>query len=184
MWDDDRIDAAIDETARQMTAGEPRTDFRVRVVERIGGRPRTTAMWRPAVAALSVAALFIIGFIVMREHPQPRTSAPPPVRLVLDTAAKPVDVGPKANAGAGFEVAQGFSPAIAALKGCATGNCEPVSGRDFSHDVDALNVPPLELDSIAVAALPPDDSMHIEPLPPAAPIAVTPLGVENEGDRR
>jgi len=35
MWDDERIDAAIDESARQMTAGEPGADFRVRLMARI-----------------------------------------------------------------------------------------------------------------------------------------------------
>jgi hypothetical protein len=47
-----------------------------------------------------------------------------------------------------------------------------------------LTTAPLDLDSIAVTALTASDSIDIEPLPLASPIAVTPLDVENQGDRR
>jgi hypothetical protein len=192
MWDDRQIDAAIDEAARQMTAGEPGVDFRARVIARIdaGSGLRSAALsfrsWRPALAGLSlVAAVFAIGLVVLRERPSPRMVSAPPQRLAPETTTvKPTDGAPKANARGAFEVAQGFSPAIAALKGCATSDCEPASARDDSHEVDTLDLPSIDLDSIAVTSLAASDSIHIDPLPPVPSIAVTPLDVENEGDRR
>jgi hypothetical protein len=55
---------------------------------------------------------------------------------------------------------------------------------DATYDLEPLTTAPLDLDSIAVTALTASDSIDIEPLPLASPIAVTPLDVENEGDRR
>jgi hypothetical protein len=184
MWDDEQIDAAIDETARQMTAGEPGGDFRARVMARIDARPRGARLWRPALAALAVAAVMGIGTFVLREHPQPGTIASREVRLKPDATyqAKPeppmVRLKPdptyennvaKANARGAIEVAQGFSPAIA---------------PDTTYDLEALRTPELELEPIAVASLAAGDSIHIDPLPSVPSIAVTPLGVDNEGDRR
>jgi hypothetical protein len=184
MWDDEQIDAAIDETARQMTAGEPGADFRVRVMARIGVGSRLSVgafairWWRPALAGLSVAALIVIALVVSRDRKSPQRppqSAPAPVvRLKPDptyenTVRLPPSPlrgydGPRKPDPTYSVVAQGFSPAIA--------------------DLEPLMTDPLELDSIAVGALAPDDSIHIEPLPLASPIAVTPLDVDNQGDRR
>ena len=187
MWDDERLDAAIDETARQMTAGEQGADFRVRVMARVEARPRAAAMWRPLYAGAAVAALILIALVVSRDRklPQrPPQSAPAPmVRLKPDpTYENTIRLPPPPRGGYGGPtkpdpthvllkpdptysvVAQGFSPAIA--------------------DLEPLMTDPLELESIAVGALVPNDSIHLEPLPPAAPIAVPPLAVDNEGDRR
>jgi hypothetical protein len=184
MWDDEQIDAAIDETARQLTAGEPGADFRARVMARIdsGSRFRagfTIRSWRPALAGLSVVALvFAIGLVVVRERPTVRPVLAPRARLAPENGTKPVDVAPKVNAAGTFEVAQRFSPAIAA-------NSVQVRLKpDPAYDIEPLTTPALDLESIAVTALAASDSIDIEPLPPAPSIAVTPLDVENEGDRR
>ena len=186
MWDDEQIDAAINESARQMTAGEPGVDFRARLMARIdAGSRRSVAgfafrSWRPALAGLSlVAAVFAIGLVVLRERPSPRIVSAPPARLAPETTTvKPMDGAPKPNARGAFEVAQGFSPAIAA---------DPAKVRlkpDATYDLESLDLPSIDLDSIAVTSLAASDSIHIDPLPPVPSIAVTPLDVENEGDRR
>jgi hypothetical protein len=193
MWDDKQIDAAIDDTARQMTAGEPGVDFRVRVVARLDAGSRLSVgefairSWRPALAGLSAAALIVIALAVSRVWQQPSSPGPSaPASIVLLPEANPTSKVPmtpnrdgqlevRLKPDATYErVAQGFSPAIAALKECATTDC----------DGDALELPALDLDSIAVTALAANDSIDIEPLLLASPIAVTPLDVENEGDRR
>jgi hypothetical protein len=200
MWDDEQIDAAIDETARQMTAGEPGGDFRARVMERIdtGSRGSVAGLairsWRPALAGLSlVAAVLATGLAVLREHPQPGRIASREVRLKPDATsqAKPeppmVRLKPdptyennvaKANARGALEVAQGLSPAI------APDAVEVRLKPDATDDLDPLTTSALELESIAVSSLAAGDSIHIDPLPPVPSIAVTPLGVDNEGDRR
>ena len=192
MWDDKQIDAAIDETARQMTAGEPGADFRARVLARLDAKSSlsfagfTIRSWRPVLAGLAVAALIIV-LAVSRDWHQPASRvASAPAAIVRLPEANPTSKVPmtpnrdgqlevRLKPDATYErVAQGFSPAIPALKGCATTDC----------DGDALELLALEVDSIAVTALAASDSIDIEPLPLASPIAVTPLDVENEGDRR
>jgi hypothetical protein len=170
MWDDKQIDAAIDETARQMTAGEPGADFRVRVVARLYTRPRAMAMWRPALAVLSVAAMLVIGLVFLREQPRPQQIFLPQVRLAPDATAKPAEVKRDIP-----EVRLPPSP---------LGGFGVPRKPDATYDLEPLTTAPLDLDSIAVTALAASDSIDIEPLPLASPIAVTPLDVENEGDRR
>ncbi len=41
--------------------------------------------------------------------------------------------------------------------------------------MDAVTLPSIDLESIAVATLPAAESIHVEPLQAAAPIAVAPL---------
>jgi hypothetical protein len=204
MWDDKQIDAAIDETARQMTAGEPRADFRARVLARLDAKSSlsfagfTIRSWRPVLAGLAAAALIIV-LAVSRDWHQPASRvASAPAAIVRLPEANPTSKVPmtpdrdgqleaRLKPDATYErVAQGFlgppkrgtreggSPAIPALKGCATTDC----------DGDALELLALEMDSIAVTALAASDSIDIDPLLPAPSIAVTPLDVENEGDRR
>jgi hypothetical protein len=170
MWDDEQIDTAIDETARQMTAGEPGADFRARVVARLDAGSRAMAMWRPALAVLSVAAMLVIGLVFLREQPRPQQILLPQVRLAPDATAKPAEVKPDIP-----EVRLPPSPL-----GGFGGPRKP----DATYDLEPLTTAPLDLDSIAVTALAASDSIHIDPLPPAPSIAVTPLDVENEGDRR
>ena len=80
MWDDERAEAALDEAARQMTAGELPADFRARVLARIETRAGV-GLGRPAFAALSVAALIVVGLVVSRERirpgHRPDTGSPP-----------------------------------------------------------------------------------------------------------
>src|SRR5262245_8702614 len=64
MWDDERIDAVIDEAARRMTAGEPSGDFRARVMARIDGGPRFAWSWQPVAVAIALAA--IVAVVVVR----------------------------------------------------------------------------------------------------------------------
>ncbi len=50
-------------------------------------------------------------------------------------------------------------------------------------DLDAVALPSIDLESIAVPALPAAESIHVEPLRPGA-VTVAPLSTENEGDPR
>jgi hypothetical protein len=143
--------------------------------------------WRPVFAGFAIAVSIVIAIMVFRTSTSIQAPASQPASVASGTASPraPVEVRDSANAGAGFpRVAQGFSPAIAALKGCATQDCEPRPARDDAPEMDPLQLPTIDLDSIAVTALAAGDSIGIDPLPPVPSIAVTPLDVENEGDRR
>jgi hypothetical protein len=187
MWDDEQIDAAIDETARQMIAGEPGADFRARVVARLdAGSRRSVAgfairSWRPALAGLAVAALIIIVLVVSRDRQLPASrvaSAPVSiVRLPEPDATSMVRLKP--------DLTYENSAPVRGFGGPRKPDATQVRLKpDATYDLEPLTTAPLDLDSIAVAALTASDSIDIEPLPLASPIAVTPLDVENQGDRR
>jgi hypothetical protein len=55
---------------------------------------------------------------------------------------------------------------------------------DNVTDISPLTLAPIELEPIAVQRLTAEQSIHIDQLPPIAPIAVPPLGVDDQGDRR
>ena len=187
MWDDEQIDAAIDETARQMTAGEPGGDFRARVMERIEVRPTRTPLWRPIAVGVAVAAIVLIAVLVrlppwpLGGFGGPRKSVAPQVGLKPDAKyeAKPkaplVRLPPSPLGG--FGGPRKPDPMYENRTLART------TGK-YVRDVDSLELSSIDLDSIAVTSLPASDSIDINPLPPAPSIAVTPLDVENEGDRR
>ena len=177
MWDGEQVGAAIDETARQMTAGEPGTDLRVRVMARVeagsglGVRVFAFRMWRPASAGLTVAALILIAVMI---RPQPDANRPgpapaPEVRLKPDATYQEVRLPPSPLGGYG-------------------GPRKPDATYEMKlpspSEVDAVALPPIDLEPIAVAALPAGESIHVEPLQTAAPIAVARLSPEIEGDPR
>src|SRR6266540_1093828 len=127
--DDERTDRAVDEVARQMTAGEPGPDFTARVVARMesgfevrhswfgvrGSAVRRAhgalspskggfgvRVWRPAVAGLSVAALLVMIVLISRDRDP--SHAPnrlsQPVAEVPTAQAEPiVSSGPQEPAG-------------------------------------------------------------------------------------
>jgi hypothetical protein len=178
MWDDEQIDAAIDESARQMTAGEPGGDFRARLMARIDAESGFSAAgfarrsWRPALAGLSLAALIVIVLAVSRDRQPPASrvaSAPAStVRQPEPDSMSAVRLPPSPPRGFG---------------GPRKPDPTHDDGDDL-RDVESLDLPSIDLDSIAVTSLAAGDSIHIDPLPPVPSIAVTPLDVENEGDRR
>jgi hypothetical protein len=184
MSDDDQIDAAIDETARQMTAGEPSADFRALVMARIEAGSEFTSRghafgtWRPALAGLTVAVL-VIGLAVSRDRQRPAN------RLASARASIVRLPGPDATSKLSTTPIRDDQPQVR-LKPDATYQRRALdrATRGSVHDVESLELPSIDLDSIAVAALAAGDSIDIEPLPPAPSIAVTPLDVENQGDRR
>src|SRR5262245_565129 len=86
MWDEERIEAAIDEAARQMTAGEPDAAFRARVMARIDTRRRPMPLRQGLVAGIAVAAAIAIAVILWR-HPAQTDAPAPEARSVSSPAA-------------------------------------------------------------------------------------------------
>jgi hypothetical protein len=171
---DDQLDAAIDEAARLMTEGAPRAGFRARVVERIAVRRSWSGVRRWFVVrapALEAAALLIgIILIAVRYHPardRPPTSPGPQAQQAGVRRDEPASTPSSAPARS------------VRLKPDTTAKSE----SDSVVAIDSVVEQPIPIESIAVVALP-DDSLGIEPLPPVPPIAVEPLGIEIEGDRR
>lgn len=169
--DDERLDAAIDDVARQMMAAEPRADFRAHVMANLETRRRFVPFWRPAVAGLSIAALIAIAVIVSRDRPQPDTQPhqSAPVATSPQTASQWPEVGLETSRPVRVKAA---TPYI------------DLPGAGNATRIEPLTPFAIDLQSIAVAALPAEDSLAVAPLQPVASIAVAPLDADDQGDRR
>jgi hypothetical protein len=183
MWDDENLDAAIDDAARRMTAGETGGDFRARVMARIDDAPPVQRLWQPLAAGLAAMAIVVIAVMIWQQHGgvRQRDTAevrPPSPQSGFGGPGQPsaaeVRLPPSPQDGSGGP-----------RQADATYRPRPDAAyASHPSDIEPLETPALDLESISVAALPADEAIHIDPLPPAAPIAVAPLDVENQGDRR
>jgi hypothetical protein len=167
------IDRAIDEVARQMTEGEPPGGFRVRVIARLGDRPRQTwTIWTlapVAAAALVIVAIFVTrgyerrvaGPATLRESAPPVAIATPPAESLprLGLSAPGTEVGPKA-------------PALGRAR---------QRGQVYAAttEIEALAPPRLEVAPLGVEALP-TESIAVTQLDAIAPIAVEPLPANDQ----
>jgi len=164
--DDDAIDRAVDAVARELTSGEPGSDFRAIVMARIA-RQEGPSSWWPAIVGLASAAVILAVVLVARhdrsvEPRQPLVVVAPGAPMARVGAAEPIPPrdGPPA-------------PPPTRSPGAATMTAiEPAASA-----VAALAPPPLSVDSLAVAPLDAPDSIHLEELPvpsidiPALPAA-------------
>lgn len=167
------IDRAIDKVARQMTVGEPSSDFRARVVARLdaGDRPRRfwPAAWTlspMAAAAVVAVAIFVARGVQPRDPGHERTAVLPssPSRVaratpLVESVGKPQPSAPSARA----------VPKEPALRRTR----QP--GQTYATtEVDALAPPRLEVAPLDLDALP-TESIAVRQLNAIAPIAVEPL---------
>jgi hypothetical protein len=177
MWDDVGIDAAIDEAARELTAGDPGPEFRVRVMERIERAPKVLLPRRLVAVGVAIAAIVAIA-VMVRLTPQPMNGNRPEATEVRQ---KPDSTEVRLKPDSPYESRP------PAPKSAFGGPRKPPSvyvRSDIPSEIEPLATPPLDLESIAVPALDADASLRIDPLPSAPSIAVAPLGAEPEGDRR
>ena len=173
--DDERLDAAIDEAARRMTAGEPRADFRRGVMARIeegsGFRVQGSRFWvlgsgfrswRPALAGLSVALLAVAALWLSRDLRRPERGVRP---------STPVTEAPVAAAQPGSLPLQSQPPRPEVrLKPDTTYMTEPAATYASAPDIDPLSTPPIDVASIVVPRLPVESSIAPQPLQPIAPL--------------
>ena len=181
---DDDIDRAIDEVARELTAGEPEGAFSARVVARIdAGEPRDRWFPRSMMSPLPVAALILVAIAAarwyVREHhagtvvrvevstaPQQARS---PETLALQSPEERAPPSPERSAG--ILIARRSS---VRLKADATYRS---ANAPYGSDVDALAPPRLKIPSIALAPIDRGDSIQLQQLEPIAPIDVVPLSI-------
>ena len=183
------LDAAIDDVAREMTAGELDPAFRARVLDRLepGLRSRDwgfgiwvfgpSGRWRSALAGLTVAAIIVAAVVVFRGRQEGAITVSPIARA-------PAAPATPAQAGISTSRPPLAGPPVAyrpvRLKPDATyeGLARAMS------EVDALAPPPLDVPSIALAGLPAPESIQLNQLQTISPIAVAPLAADDQGERR
>jgi hypothetical protein len=166
MTSDNRLDRAIDEVAREMTAGEADTNLRVRVLADIE-RPRPFA-WRPVFAAACAAGAVIALVIVAgRGRPQRSTIALAPSA----TVPAPSATVPALSATVPAPSAKVLAANGPAARGPAAPN--PYAGPP-------LEEAPLTVEPMVVAPITPVELTGPEQLPSIAPISVAPLDAQGE----
>jgi len=201
---DERLDRLIDEVAKQLTAGQPSSDFRARVIASLDRRPGR--VWRPIwiVAPLGTLAVAVLVVLVARPF---STSAPHRMqRATVDAPKREERVGGQGrDRGAESPALQRTGQTVTAEKPPITPKAEtptvrlppsPPGGfgetagrrQDPSGGAAAevaalaptpLEVPPLGVEAIGVAALA-TDSIAVTQLDAITPIAVEPLPTDDE----
>jgi len=198
MWPDEekhgtRIDAAIDEAARQMTDGAPDGDLKARVLARIGGRESFSRGWRLTWIMAPVAAAAIILLIVVGRSFQPgnkRVEGPatqPPARQTARQQPEPATT----QSAAQTQTTRASKPVRARVPVTppAEVRLKPDTmyvAADVTADVATLAPESLDVESIDLAALPPAVSIRVAPLDTIEPIDVAPLAASgiDEPQRR
>jgi hypothetical protein len=196
MWPDHeehgtRIDAAIDEAARQMTDGAPGGDLKARVLARIGERESFSRGWRLAwimapVAAAAIIVLIVAGRSFQRGNQKVGPAQPPSVETARQQP-QPATTQSASQTQTTQMPNQVHAPAPVRpptqvrLKPDATD-----VATDVTTDVAALAAESLDVESIDLAALPPAVSIRLAPLETIEPIDVAPLAASeiDEPQRR
>ncbi len=183
---DEQIDRAIDDVAREMTAGEPHGDLRARVVARLDAVGAARRAHEPARAArrLAFAGIAIVAAVVAFRERRPMLRPAPDAtaavrhadagRLIAEMAGTAHGAAPQATA---------VSPRPSAIRAAAATRDRRDRPRRFTiapSPIDALAPPAVAVAPLPVGADLDADPIDVAPLDPIAPIAVAPLG---EGDQ-
>jgi hypothetical protein len=169
---DDRLDGMIDDVARRMTEGAPASELAARVLQRIDERQQPSRRRRMAWVAVPIAAaaVALIALQVARLKPDV-ASVPTGSRSNLPSAVAP------APEPAGLPERNGADVR-------SVDRLRPDSADTMADSsVDALAPPPLDAPRLDVepldAGITTPDPLDLEHLEDVAPIAVTPLGVDD-----
>lgn len=213
MWsaDDKALERALDEVAREMTAGDPDAGLRARVMARLEGRAadedRATRIpswaqtrwawtrvaqpasvwrrhaWMAAPAAVAIAVLLAVFLMRDRRMQTPADTVP--------TVAQSGSPAPAAGERPTPQRADA-EPTPRAVQSAGGRNAAQsaprLSARAASaptarpSEVAALAPPPLAMPSIQLNAIDPAASIALPRLNPIEPITVTPIG-EPQGER-
>ena len=176
---DERLDRLIDDVARQMTAGQPSSDFRARVIAGLDRRPHR--VWRSLwiAAPLGTLAAAILVILVARGL-QPRDRGPERAALRPNspaaTAPSPAAPTPDTTtvrlpADATYDGPRGTRVAAAGRRQDPSGGA---AAEVAALAPPPLEVPPLGVEAIGVAALP-TDSIAVTQLDAVLPMSIDPL---------
>ena len=172
---DERLDRLIDEVAKQLTAGQPSSDFRARVIAGLDRHPRR-AWWTSWIAVpLGAVAVVTIAIAVARpfkdrdrgaESPAPGQSSQTVKTETAPAVSTPdtttVRLPPSPPGGFGETAGRRQDPSSGAAAEVAALAPPP------------LEVPPLGVEAIGVAALA-TDSIAVTQLDAIAPMSIDPL---------
>jgi hypothetical protein len=176
---DERLDRLIDDVAKELTAGQPSSDFRARVIARLDRPPRR--MWWTSwiTVPLGAMAVTLIALAVARPFmgrdrgagPAPRHSS----QVRLPPSPPPVGLGETRKPDTTYEGSQQGTRVAAAGRhqGPSSGAAEVAALAP-----PPLDVPPLGVEAIGMEALP-TGSIAVPQLDAIAPIGIAPLPADD-----
>jgi len=179
---DDQLERAIDDAARQLTAGEPTAGFRARVLARVdahahrrSGRFRHGASrwWTLVWAGSSLAAVVLILAVYVFDGHTDRDSHEPPA-----TPRVNLQIAPPARPESRDSIAQASTPRRTSRERSVA------PGAPDASEIDPLTMPSIEIEPIAIDALSAGSTIDPAKLDPVASIAVAPLGADDQGEPR
>jgi len=187
---DERLDRLIDDVAKQLTAGQPSSDFRARVIARLDRSPRR-AWWASWMAVpLGAMAVAMIALAVARPFmgrdrgAGPRQSSQAAKTETAPAAPTPdtttVRLPPSSPSG-GFGETRKPDTTYRSQQGTRVATAgrrqDPSTGAAAAVAALAppqLDVPPLGVEAIGIEALP-SGAIAVPQLDAITPIAVEPL---------
>ena len=199
------VDRAIDEAAREMTAGEPGPAFTTRVLARMQHQP-SSWNWRWVMAPVSVAAATAVIVVALRTRPADIRPAAADQNPSRSTALSPSGGAPSPSAGALSASGGALSPSGGAPSPQAehhqrqvkhhrrqvehyrrqAAHYQPSSRtlapRTPSSVVATLAPPPLDLPSMTLQELGAGAPLDVPAIAPLAPMTVASLN-QPEGDQ-
>jgi hypothetical protein len=193
---DERLDRLIDEVAKQMTAGQPSSDFRARVIASFDRHPRR-AWWTSWIAvplgamAVTMIALAVARPFMGRDRGAESPALGPSRQAVKSETAPPAPTPDTTTVGLPPSPPGGFGgtgkpdttyEGPRGTQFTAAGRRQDPS-RNAAAEIAALappplEVPPLGVEAIGVAALP-TDSIAVTQLDAIAPIGIAPLAADD-----
>jgi len=192
---DERLDRLIDDVAKQLTAGQPSSDFRARVIARLD-RPPRRAWWTSWVAVpLGAVAVTMIALAVARPFMgRDRGAGPRQSSQAVETETAPAAPTPDATTvrlppsppPGGFSETRKPDTTYGSQQGTRVATAgrrqDPSTGAAAAVAALAplqLDVPPLGVEAIGIEALP-SGSIAVPQLDAITPIAVEPLPTDVE----
>ena len=191
---DERLERLIDDMARQMTAGQPSSDFRARVIASLD-RPPRRAWWTSWIAVpLGAMAVTMIALAVARPFkggrgasPAPRQSSQAaktetaPAAPIPDTTTVRLPPSPPGVFGETRKPDTTYERSQRETRGAAADRHQaPSSGAAEVATLapPPLVVPPLGVEAIGLDALP-TGSIAVPQLDAIAPIEIVPLPADD-----
>jgi len=177
---DERLDRLIDDVAKQLTAGQPSSDFRARVIARLDRSPRL-AWWASWMAVpLGAMAVAMIALAVARpfmgRETAPAAPTPDTTTVRLPPSPPSGGFGETRKPDTTYGSQQGTRVATAGRRqDPSTGAAAAVAALAPPQ----LDVPPLGVEAIGIEALP-SGSIAVPQLDAITPIAVEPLPTDVE----
>jgi hypothetical protein len=177
---DERLDRLIDDVAKQLTAGQPSSDFRARVIARLDRSPRR-AWWASWMAVpLGAMAVAMIALAVARpfmgRETAPAAPTPDTTTVRLPPSPPSGGFGETRKPDTTYGSQQGTRVATAGRRqDPSTGAAAAVAALAPPQ----LDVPPLGVEAIGIEALP-SGSIAVPQLDAITPIAVEPLPTDVE----